>query len=77
MTSASGHSAFQPVLGSNPVDIYGWDDQDGNLLFAQDTSVSGQCVERRALRMIAQESALVEVPDLPSGPQQGLQLRRF
>ena len=29
MISASGYSAFQFVFGSNPVDLNGWDDQEG------------------------------------------------
>ena len=29
--SASGYSAFQLVFGSNPMDLYGWDDSDDDL----------------------------------------------
>ena len=45
MISASGYSAFRLVIGSNLADLYRWDDQDEDLLFAQ----------RRKLRIMAQE----------------------
>ena len=44
MVSASGFSAYQLVFGSNPMDLRGWGDSDEDLLFAQDTSISGQSV---------------------------------
>ena len=58
---AIGYSAFQLVFGSNPADRYGWEDNDDDLLFAQDTSASGQFVQQWKLRMMAQEAALKEV----------------
>ena len=61
MVSASGYSAFRLVFGSNPVGLYGWGDQDENLLLAQDSSVSEQFAQRWKLRMMAQEVALKEV----------------
>ena len=61
MVSSSGFSAFQLVFGANPVDLYGWDDSEDDLLFAQDTSVSGQFVQQWKLRMMAQEAALKEI----------------
>ena len=61
LISASGYSAFRLVFGSNPVDLYGWGDSEDDLLFAQDTSASGQFVQQWKLRMMAQEAALKEV----------------
>ena len=61
MVSASGFSAYQLVFGSNPADNFGWGDEDEDLLFAQDTSLSGQFVANWKLRMLAQEAALKEI----------------
>ena len=61
MVSASGFSAYQLVFGSSPMDLYGWDDTDEDLLFAQDTSISGQFVHQWQLRMRAQEASLKEI----------------
>ena len=36
------------------MDLYGWDDSDDDLLFAQDTSISGQFVQQWQLRIRAQ-----------------------
>ena len=44
MLSAGGFSAYQMVFGSNPVDSFGWDDGDEDLLFARDSSLAGQFV---------------------------------
>ena len=41
MVSASGYSAYEPVIGVNPMDLYGWGDTDEDLLFDQDSSTSG------------------------------------
>ena len=41
MRSASGFSAYQMAFGSNPVDFFGWEDGDEDILFARDTSLSG------------------------------------
>ena len=58
---AEGVSAYKMAFGSNPADFFGWDDNDGDLLFTQDTSLSGQLAQQWKLRMRAQESALKEV----------------
>ena len=55
MISAKGYPAFYLVRGSNPADLYSWGDQDGDLLFAKDTSV-----KQWKLRAMAQEAALQE-----------------
>ena len=54
--SASDHSAYHLVFGSNPVDLFGLGDKDEDLLFAQDTSLSGQFAQV-GLSEMAQESA--------------------
>ena len=59
--SASGYSAIQLVFGSNPAELYGWDDQEGDLLLAQDTSVLGQIAQQWQMRMMALGAALEEV----------------
>ena len=46
------------VFGSNPVNLFGCERQDEDLLFAQDASLPGQFVQQRELRMMAQEAAL-------------------
>ena len=53
LVSASGYSAYQLVFGSNSMDLYGWDDTDEDLLFARDTSISGQFVQQWQLRIRA------------------------
>ena len=40
--SASGCSAFQPVFWPNPVGLFGWNGLGEDLLFVQNTSVSGE-----------------------------------
>ena len=42
LISSGGYSAYQLVFGPNPVDLLGVGDEDEDLLFAQDTSFSGQ-----------------------------------
>ena len=49
------------VFGSNPADLFGWDDSEEDLLFAQDTSSKGQFANQWKLRMRAQEATLKEV----------------
>ena len=49
------------VFGSNPVDLFGWEGGDEDMLFAQDTSLAGQFVNQRKLRMRAQEATLKEI----------------
>ena len=46
------------------MDLYGWDDSDEDLLFAQDTSTSGQFVQQWQLRIRAQEAALKEIANI-------------
>ena len=61
MLSASGFSANQMVFGSNPVDFFGSEDGDADLLFAQDASLEGQFVQQWKLRKRAQEATRKEV----------------
>ena len=61
MISAGGSSAYQMFFGSNPIDLLGWEDNNGALVFAQDTSSVGQFVQQRKLRMRAQEATVKEV----------------
>ena len=49
------------ALGPNPADLFGWDDSDEDLSFAQDTSLARQFVNQWKLRMRAQEATLREV----------------
>ena len=56
-------STYQMVLGSNTMDLYGWEDKDGDLVFAQDTSVSGQFAQQWRLRMLVREAASKEIAD--------------
>ena len=42
MLSANGFSAYQMVFGSNPVDLFGWEDGDEDMLFAQDTPLADE-----------------------------------
>ena len=58
MLATNGFSAYQLVIGSNPADNFGWGDEDEDLPFAQDTSLSEQFVAQWKLRMLAQEAAL-------------------
>ena len=46
MLSTSGFSAYQMVFGSNPADLFGSEDVDKDLPFAQDAPKSGQCVQQ-------------------------------
>ena len=57
LESGGGHSAYQLVFGSNPVDLFGRDIEDEHLLFAHDTSLAGNLVQQWKLRMMAQEDA--------------------
>ena len=60
MITTRGYSAFQLVFRPYPADLYGWDYQDDDLLFAQDASVSGQFAQQWRLRAMAQEAVLGE-----------------
>ena len=57
LISGGRYSAYQLVFGSNPVDLLGWDDQYEDLLFAQDTSPSGQFVRQWKPRMMERVAA--------------------
>ena len=46
---------------SNPMDLYGGDDADEDLLFAQYASISSQFAQQRQLRIRAQEAALKDI----------------
>ena len=61
MLTSNGFSAYQMVFGSNTADNFGQGDEDEDLLFGQDTSLSGQFVAQWKLRMLAQEAALKEI----------------
>ena len=63
LLSASGYLAYQMVSGSSPADLHEWKACGGGLLFAQETSISGQFAQRWKLRMTAQEAALEEMTD--------------
>ena len=43
------------------MDLYGWGDSEDDLLFAQDTSISGQFAQQWQLRIRAQEAAPKEI----------------
>ena len=44
--------------GSNPADLYDWEDKDKDPTFAQETLTSGQFAQQWKLRIMAQEAAL-------------------
>ena len=67
---ASGYPAFRLVFGSNKMGFHGREGQDEDLIFAQDSSVSGQFVQQWKLRM----KPLKEVAN--SCDQKDFQLRR-
>ena len=60
LISAGRFSAYQMACGSNPIDLIGWDDQGEDLMFAQDTSLSGQFAQQWEPSMRAQEAELQE-----------------
>ena len=49
------------VSGSNPVDLYGWENEDKDLTIAQGASLSSQFAQRWKLRMMEQGAALKEI----------------
>ena len=53
MPSASGFSAYQMAFGSDPVGLFGGEDGDDDLKFAQDTSSACRFAQQRELRMRA------------------------
>ena len=54
MLNHGGCSAYQLVVGSNPVDLHPWEDYDRDLHFVQNTSVSSQFTQQWKLRVTAQ-----------------------
>ena len=57
-----GYSAYHLVFGTNPVDLLGRGNcKEADLLFAQQTSPSGQVAQQRKERKMAQGAALEEV----------------
>ena len=46
------------ALGSNQVDLSGWEDDDEDLTFTQNTSLPGQYARQWGLRMRSQGAAL-------------------
>ena len=56
MLSASGVSAYQIALGSNPADLFGREDGGEDMMFAQDTALAGQFVNQWKIRAEAQEA---------------------
>ena len=58
MLATNGFLAHRLVFGSNPANNLGWGDDDGDLLSAQASSLSGQFVAQWRLQMMAQEAAL-------------------
>ena len=56
-----GLSAYWMIFGSSAADNFGWRYEDEELLFYQETSLSGQLVTQWKLRMLAQEAALREI----------------
>ena len=46
LESGGGYSAYQLVFGSNPADLFVRDSEDGDLLFAHDTSLAGNFVQQ-------------------------------
>ena len=58
---ASGYSAYQPVCGPNPADLFRVGGGDEDLLFARDTSLSGQLVQQWKWRAMAQEAGWKKV----------------
>ena len=48
-----GYSAYRSVLESNLPDLFGWGEKDEDLLFVQDTSLTGQFAQQRESRMTA------------------------
>ena len=61
LTSGGGFSAYQTVFGPNQANLYGWEDKDEDLAFAQDASLLGQFVQQWKLPMVAQAAALKEI----------------
>ena len=60
LISCGGFSAYRVVFGSDPVDLYGREGKNGELTFAQDSSISDQCAQHWHLRMMARGAALRE-----------------
>ena len=63
LLSLCEYSASPRVLGSSPVDPFGWGDDPEDLLFGQCTSSSGQFAQEWKLRMMTQVAALKGVAE--------------
>ena len=61
MPSAEGFPAYQRLLGSHPIDLFGSGADNDDPLFTQDASLAGQSAQQRKLRMGAEEAALAEM----------------
>ena len=61
MPQRGGFSAYRMVFGSKPGDFFGREEENGDLLFTQDTSLAVQFAQQWELRMRALEAALKEV----------------
>ena len=61
LVSVAGFSAYQLVFGSNPADLLGWGEGDGDLICVRDTSSPDQFAHQWKLRMMAQEAGLREL----------------
>ena len=61
MLSDCGFSAYRAVCGHDPVDLFGREAGDEDLMFAQDTSLAGQFVQQLELRRKAQGATLEEI----------------
>ena len=54
-------SAHQMAFGPNTVGPFTWRDDESDWKFSQDTSISGEFVQRRKVRATAREAALEEI----------------
>ena len=61
MISAGGFSAHQMAFRSTPVDLFGREGNDEDMLFTQDTPLSGQVAQQRKPRMRSQDAAPKDV----------------
>ena len=61
LSSHEGFPACLLAFGSNPVDLYAWQDDDSDMLLEQDASISGQFARQWRLRTMSQEAALWEI----------------
>ena len=67
MLSTGGFSAYRMVFGSNPVNLFGCEGDNGELLFPKDTFLAGQIAQHWRLGMRPQEAALRVVANCKLG----------